>query len=94
MDDMYGYDPTTYTYAAYDSVWLLGTAILQAGSTDADTLTAAIPLVAQHMIGAAGQLLLTEHGDLVPAAYDIRQIRDGEWTDIAVYDPATRSIVR
>lgn len=94
MDDTYGYDPTTYTYAAYDSVWLLGTAILQTGSTDADTLTAAIPLVAQHMIGAAGQLLLTEHGDLVPAAYDIRQIQDGEWTDIAVYDPATRSIVR
>lgn len=94
MNDTYGYDPTTYTYAAYDSVWLLGNAILQTGSTDADTLTAAIPWVAQHMLGAAGQLLLTEHGDLVPAAYDIRQIRDGGWVNIAVYDPATQSIMR
>ena len=94
MNNTYGYDPTTYTYAAYDSVWLLGSTILQTGSTDTDTLTAAIPLVAQHMVGAAGQLLLTEHGDLVPASYDIRQIRDGGWVDIAVYDPATRSITR
>lgn len=94
MNNTYGYDPTTYTYAAYDSVWLLGSTILQTGTTDTDTLTAAIPLVAQHMVGAAGQLLLTEHGDLVPASYDIRQIRDGGWVDIAVYDPATRSITR
>lgn len=94
MDDTYGFDPTSYTYAAYDSVWLLGNAILQTGTTDADTLTTAIPLVSQHMLGAAGQLLLTENGDLVPASYDIRQIQDGGWVDIAIYDPATRSIVR
>ena len=61
MYDMYGYDPSTYTYAAYDSVWLLGNAILQTGFTDADTLTTAIHLVAQHLLGAAGQFLLTEH---------------------------------
>ena len=85
--------PSQYVYAAYDSVWLLGTAILQTGTTDVPTLVNAIPLVAERMIGSAGPLRLTENGDLAYAEYSILQVSDGEFKTIYEYDPATGSLV-
>ena len=85
--------PSQYTYAAYDSVWLLGTAILQTGTTDVTTLVNAIPLVAERMIGAAGPLRLTENGDLAYAEYSILQASGGEFVPIYEYDPATGLLV-
>lgn len=92
--ETYGRNPSPYSYAAYDSVWLLGNTILQTGSTETDDLVKAVPLVAERMIGAAGPLRLTDEGDLASASYTIMQIRDGEWVQDAVYDPITQSIVR
>ncbi|MCE2509124.1 MAG: hypothetical protein J4G04_07525 [Nitrosopumilaceae archaeon] len=75
-------------------MWLLGSAILQAGSTETDDLVGAIPLVAERMIGASGPLRLTDGGDLAHASYVVMQIRNGEWVQDATYDPITQSIVR
>lgn len=85
--------PSQYTYAAYDSVWLLGIAILQTGTTDVSTLVNAIPLVAEHMIGAAGPLRLTDVGDLAYAEYSILQASGGEFVIIYDYDSATDSLI-
>ena len=82
-----------YVYAAYDSVWLLGTAILQTGTTDVTTLVNAIPLVAERMIGAAGLLALDGHGDLAHAEYSILQASGGEFVPIYEYDPVTGMLV-
>lgn len=73
---------STYGYAAYDSIWLLGNAILQTQSTDTATLTNAIPYVAAHMQGASGDLTLSEYGDLVGSKFEIWQVGDGEWVQV------------
>ena len=85
--------PSQYTYASYDSVWLLGVTILQTGTTDIQTLVNAIPLVAEHMIGSAGPLRLTDSGDLAYAEYSIQQVSGGEFVTIYDYDPATDSLI-
>ena len=74
---------STYGYAAYDSIWLLGIAILQTQSTDTNTLTAAIPHVASHMLGASGDLTLTEYGDLATANFEVWQVADGAWMRVS-----------
>lgn len=88
-----GRTPSQYTYAAYDSVWLLGMAILQTGTANVTTVVDAIPLVGEHMIGAAGPLRLTDNGDLLHAEYSILQVSDGEFVTIYDYDSATDSLI-
>lgn len=71
--------PSVYTYAAYDSVWLLGSAILDAGSDDPAVLSRALPYVATHTMGAVGHLELTAGGDRANAEYQILRVQDGAW---------------
>ena len=77
--EMYNATVSTYGYAAYDSIWLLGSTILQTQSTDTGTLTTAIPYVASHMLGASGDLTLTEYGDLATANFEVWQVGDDAW---------------
>ncbi len=80
--EMYNATISTYGYAAYDSIWLLGLTILQTQSTDAETLAGAIPHVASHMLGASGDLTLTEYGDLATAEFEVWQVSDGAWVQV------------
>ena len=81
-----------YTYPSYDSVWLLGTSILQAQTTDVNVLTEVVPLVASRSLGSAGPLELSEVGDLVQSTYEVWRVVDGEWVRIAGYDQVTQSL--
>ena len=81
-----------YSYPSYDSVWLLGTSILQAQTTDIDVLKEVIPLVARHSLGSVGSLELSEEGDLLGGSNEIWQVVDGEWVRIAGYDPTNQSL--
>lgn len=81
--EMYNATISTYGYAAYDSVWLLGMAILQTQSVDAPTLADAIPHVAAHMQGSSGDLTLTEYGDLATAVFEVWQVSNGSWVRVA-----------
>lgn len=80
--EMYNATISTYGYAAYDSIWLLGFTILQTQSTDAETLANAMPHVASHMLGASGDLTLTEYGDLATAEFEVWQVYDGAWVQV------------
>lgn len=80
--EMYNATVSTYGYAAYDSVWLLGISILQTQSTDTGVLTEAIPNVAAHMMGASGSLALTEYGDLATANFEVWQVAGDDWVQI------------
>lgn len=80
--EMYNATISTYGYAAYDSIWLLGLTILQTQSTDTETLAGAIPHVASHMLGASGDLTLTEYGDLATAVFEVWQVSDGSWVQV------------
>lgn len=90
----YNSTASSYGYAAYDSVWLLGLAILQTQSVDTETLANAIPLVAEHMLGAVGPLALTDAGDLASFAFEAWQVRDGAWAKYGEYDPESMTILR
>lgn len=83
--EKYGFGASPYGYAAYDSVWLLGSAILQTQSTDTRTLAAAIPVVAERTLGAVGLLALTDAGDLATFAFEAWQMTDNGWTKIGDY---------
>ena len=80
--EMYNATVSTYGYAAYDSIWLLGLTILQTQSTDVETLAGAMPHVASHMLGASGDLTLTEYGDLATAEFEVWQVSDGAWVQV------------
>lgn len=90
--EQYGRDPSSYTYPSYDSVWLLGTAILHAQTTDPAVLTEVLPLVARHSYGAVGHLELDENGDLASSAYEIWTVINGEWVQNGTYDQASQSV--
>ena len=83
---------SSYTYPSYDSVWLLGTSILQAQTTDVDVLTEVVPLVASRSLGSVGSLALSEVGDLAQSTYEVWQVVDGEWVKVAGYDQVTQSL--
>ena len=90
----YNSTASSYGYAAYDSVWLLGFAILQTQSVDTETLANTIPLVAEHMLGAVGPLALTDAGDLASFAFEAWQVRDEAWAKYGEYDPESMTILR
>ncbi len=92
--EKYNFTASPYGYAAYDSVWLLGSTILQTQSVDTQTLVDAIPLVAEHTLGALGPLNLTEEGDLATFAFDAWQFGDEGWTKYGYYDPESMKVVR
>lgn len=83
---------SSYSYPSYDSVWLLGTSILQAQTTDIDILTEVLPLVASRSLGSVGPLGLSEVGDLAQSTYEVWQVADGEWVKIAGYDQVSQSL--
>ncbi len=77
--ELYNATISTYGYASYDSVWLLGLAMLQTQSADPVILTSAIPHVAAHMLGTSGDLTLTEYGDLASSSFEVWQTGDDGW---------------
>lgn len=85
--EKYNSTGTTYSYAAYDAVWLLGMAILQTQSEEPSVLVRAIPAVALHTTGASGHLELSHGGDLANAAFEIWQFQNYTWAKYADYTP-------
>lgn len=83
--ERYGRAASIYSYAAYDSIWLLGTAIQQAQTTDVHTLTSIMPAVAKNMIGSGGHLELNEAGDLASSTFEIWQVTGDGWVEVAEY---------
>ena len=92
--EKYNFTASPYGYAAYDSVWLLGSTILQTQSVDTQTLTDAIPLVAEHTLGTIGPLTLTDEGDLATFAFEAWQFGDDGWAKYGYYDPESMKVVR
>ena len=71
--------PGTYHFPIYDSVAVLGKAILYTGSADPLTVRDAITDVASRHTGAVGTANLNEFGDSATSSYGLWSIRDGEW---------------
>lgn len=79
--ETYGRIPTSYIYSAYDAAWLVGLSMLHSGATDAGTIKTVFHDVAANYIGAGGDTILNEAGDLTPRNYAIWAIGDDGWMD-------------
>lgn len=93
LENVIGSAPSNYAYSAYDSLWVLGLAIEQTGSTDTDLLVGAIPGVAANHVGAIGTIVFNEYGDLAISDYDLWHVSDGEWANIGRHSADTGEIM-
>lgn len=91
-----GREPTIYAYGAYDSVWVVALALANVNKYDAMKVKEILPQVASSYIGASGNIVLNENGDLAVADYTLwRPVKTDstvEWTEVGVYYYATDSV--
>ena len=78
-------DPNIYTYSAYDSVWLVGKSIIEAGSVEPAAVKEVLPRVAASHSGAMSSTELDEAGDLLLANYRMLSIINGTWVETGKY---------
>ena len=84
-----------YSYAAYDSVLILGNAIKIAGNaTDAEEISKIIPLVASEHISALHDTTLNDAGDLASSTYIIQIVKDGVLSHDVTYSTSELERVR
>ena len=75
-----GRTPSVYALFEYDTVQIIGRAILDAQSTSATEVADSILRVAQEYSGASGTPVFNAAGDRANAIYGIWEIEDGAWT--------------
>ena len=79
-----------YAFAAYDSVQILGNALLESGIdieglgvNDFAVLKTALNIVARNYNGLLGNGTLDENGDLASSNYELWRIRNDNWVRVA-----------
>ncbi len=80
-----GSAPISFVHPAYDAVWIVGKAIMEANSSEAADVKKVLVDVASGYSGAMASGELNEAGDLVLANYQIWKIIDNEWVKSGVY---------
>lgn len=94
MESELGRIPNAYAFSTYDSVWIIGLALLQTQSTDAFAVRDAIPGIAEDHEGVIGSTRLNRAGDLDNSNYELWNVRDAQWVLVGKYDAGTDSIVK
>ena len=74
---------TVYDYAAYNSIMVLGGAVVSAGTDEAAVVREAIPQSSAGTVGV--DFKLNDNGDLTSIKYGIWEFSDG-WNNTAYYD--------
>ena len=82
-----------YVYSSYDSLWVLGLAMLEADSFDSMTIKEQLPETGLNYDGALGAVRLNDAGDLAISDYELWSVIDGEWEATARYNAATQTIM-
>jgi len=91
-----GEHPGTYPATAYDCVWLLGLAIIQAGKYDGEAIRNVMIPVSRTYFGVSGWTILDENGDRAGGDYDVWAvvIKDGKptWERVALVEVGADSV--
>ena len=91
--EAHGEIPTGYIYSAYDAAWLVGLSMLYSGETNAGTIKTVFHDVAANYVGAGGNTILNEAGDLTPRNYAIWTVDSYEWVETGEqYNPLDDTI--
>ena len=85
--------PATFIYAAYDTAWILGLSILEAGAADVASVAAVLPAVANGYTGAVGDVRLDAAGDITARDYTLWTIQDGQWHRVSKYIHQSQTVV-
>lgn len=94
MESELGRVPNAYAFSTYDSVWIIGLAILQTQSTDMSTIKETIPDIAENYEGVIGSTKLNHAGDLDNSNYELCGVKNSEWIIVGKYDSSTDSILK
>lgn len=87
-----GSAPISFVHPAYDAVWIVGKAIMEANSPEAADVKKVLVDVASGYSGAMASGELNEAGDLVLANYQIWKVVDNAWVESGIY-AAARNIL-
>jgi len=75
----------------HDSIWVACLSVLEANTTDVETLKGVIPGVAGGYLGASGGVLLDSNGDRA-VDYYVYELLNGGWSKIGVYDAVSDAV--
>jgi len=84
----------TYNVHAYDIMWILAKAVLEAGVYDGAVVKEVLPTVAEQYFGACGWTKLNEYGDRAESSFELWTMELNatsypEWVVAATFDSAT-----
>ncbi len=88
-----GDTPSSFMHGNYDSVWMVGLTMLDAGATDAMSVKSRIPDISAQYQGALGNLRLNDAGDLDVDNLSIVSLMNGTWVDVGIYDAINDDII-
>lgn len=94
MESELGRIPNAYAFSTYDSVWIIGLAILETQSTDMSIIKEIIPSIAEEYSGVIGSTKLNEAGDLDNSNYELWSIENSKWVMVGTYDSDSDSILK
>ena len=83
--EIIGTEPVSLVHRSYDSIWVLGKAIMAAHSAEPRDIKAALADVVADYGGALSSTKLNAAGDLELANYQIWKIVDNAWTKGGIY---------
>ena len=77
---------TAFVYPQYDTIWVLGKAIMKAQSTEIEAVKAVLPdVAADYTGGALSSTRLNADGDLDLANYQVWEVSDNTWTKRGIF---------
>ena len=85
IEERFGDKPTAFVHPTYDSVWVSGLSVLEAGSADPSDIRKVIHEVAASYSGALSSAELNEAGDLASVNYQTFVVQGGEWVSSDTY---------
>lgn len=84
LSDKLGYTPSSYSYSAYDAVWIVGKSILKADSIEPHKIKFEIGQVAASHRGTLSSTELNHAGDLNSGNYNLWGIVNDSWQVIGL----------
>lgn len=94
MESELGRIPNAYAFSTYDSVWIIGLAILQTQGTEMSVIKEIIPSIAEDYSGVIGSTKLNAAGDLDNSNYEIWGVENSKWVLVGTYNSDTDSILK
>lgn len=93
LDLLPGESPLIFSYSAYDSVIVLGNAMLATQSAEPSDIVEALPHVSTRTFGTLSDDTLNPNGDLAVADYGVWKILGGHWVQTGSYQHHSDRVV-